>query len=535
MKTRFTLCLIIAILCVGSVLHAHTAGIGTIAVRSWTLRNGTALQASLLMLKDQNVSLEIDATHIQRVQLSDLCDADQQYVLQRYARIATINREFNSELSSAKVSDEQILAQMLGFVFVALVLALTLLSYKQRRLVLTLGLIATIASFYGFRERVALRLSKTSTAFLDSAFAPYKKHLVTSWNTQYYLVENNGIPEHPMMAGITGWQQQVPLPQCYTGSNAWSIPLNPVMSASPIPVNADHFSRGAIALAVNGISIFNPYTNTGVDALVDGQLDNWGGHCGRADDYHYHVAPLHLYGTSPKTLPIAFALDGFAVYGAYEPDGTAMQSLDANHGHLGNDGVYHYHGTQAKPYMVATMVGQVTEDTTHQIVPQAAAHPVRPSLTPLKGAVITDCTPNGTMGYTLSYTLNGGTYKVAYSWTANGNYTFNFISPNGSTTTSTYKSSAPCLSVSGVDDNEDLSVDLHLLPNPASARCRVQLGSSIPATTVQSVSLYNCAGERVYSAQNFEEQIELSGLGKGLYLYCLSTVRKTYVKKLFIE
>jgi hypothetical protein len=153
-----------------------------------------------------------------------------------------------------------------------------------------------------------------------------------------------------------------------------------VIAATPVPVNPQHFIRGALALAVNGIPIFNPFTNTGVDALVDGQLDNFGGHSGRADDYHYHIAPLSLYSQTSPTMPIAFGLDGFPIYGSKEPDGSDMKALDANHGHYGSNGVYHYHGTTAYPYMIGSMVGKVTEDATMQIIPQATATPVRPSL-----------------------------------------------------------------------------------------------------------------------------------------------------------
>ena len=57
--------------------------------------------------------------------------------------------------------------------------------------------------------------------------------------------------------------------------------------------------------------IFNPLNNRGDDAYLFGELDNFGGHCGRADDYHYHLAPVHLEKTIGKGLPIAYALDGY--------------------------------------------------------------------------------------------------------------------------------------------------------------------------------------------------------------------------------
>src|SRR5438067_1282618 len=80
---------------------------------------------------------------------------------------------------------------------------------------------------------------------------------------------------------------------------------------SPSPVSIkNRFLRGAIALAANGIPIFNPQNNRGEISYEIGELDEWGGHCGRADDYHYHIAPLHLQEVLGRELPIACALDG---------------------------------------------------------------------------------------------------------------------------------------------------------------------------------------------------------------------------------
>ncbi|MFN8331992.1 MAG: hypothetical protein U0T81_12390 [Saprospiraceae bacterium] len=36
---------------------------------------------------------------------------------------------------------------------------------------------------------------------------------------------------------------------------------------------------------------------------------------------------------------------------------------------------------------IGKMAGQVTEDNTHQLIPQAAAHPVRVGQNPLRGAL----------------------------------------------------------------------------------------------------------------------------------------------------
>ena len=96
-----------------------------------------------------------------------------------------------------------------------------------------------------------------------------------------------------MGKGITSWQEQVPIPQNYQGANSWAIPLNPVMAETPLNTS-EHLLKGALAVAVNGVPIFNVLNNRSENAFLIGELDNWGGHFGRGDDYHYHMIPTHL-------------------------------------------------------------------------------------------------------------------------------------------------------------------------------------------------------------------------------------------------
>jgi len=286
-------------------------------------------------------------------------------------------------------------------------------------------------------------ITKTSTSFIDSAFTPYKSaNLATNWDETYFYVSSNGIPAHNMMVGITSWQQQVPIAQPYTGTNHWSIPLAPVYAATPLSTKSN-FMKGAVALAVNGVPIFNALNNRGEDSYLIGELDQWGGHCGKGDDYHYHAAPLHLSSTSGLK-PIAFALDGFAVYGAKEPDGSTMKTLDECHGHLGSNNVYHYHGTNDYPYVVGSMKGKVTLDPStpapeNQIIPQAFTNPLRPALTPLNGASITTFSAPSSNSYLLTYKIGAKTGSVQYSWTNTNLYTFVFTDVEGKQTNATYQ------------------------------------------------------------------------------------------------
>ena len=400
--------------------------------------------------------------------------------------------------------------------------------------ILSVGVVMTL---FSFTTKVLQSMqSITDPLFVDSAFTPFKPNVFTHWDANYFYVESNGIPTtHAMMAGITNWQQQVPIPQCYVGNNAWSIPLNPVLAATPVPVSPAHFTRGAIAVAVNGIAIFNPYTNTGADAFLTGQLDNWGGHCGRADDYHYHIAPMSLYNFTSPTLPLAFALDGFAVYGNLEPDGSAMAPLDTNNGHFGTNGVYHYHGVAAAPYMIGNMVGQVTEDSTFQIIPQPHANPIRPAGTPLNGAVITNCQPNATNnGYKLTYTLSGNTDSIVYNWTAGGLYTFNFYTAAGSTI-STYNGFLPCLVPTSVNEIASADNNVMIYPNPTHESFSLRLSNAVQEKDVQQISIYNLKGELIYQSEHYQQTTAIKNLSQGTYFVKIQFTKNQLTKKLIVQ
>lgn len=254
----------------------------------------------------------------------------------------------------------------------------------------------------------------------------------------WLVVESNGLPAHGMMVGITAWQQQVPLPQPYAGANGWRLPLRPQPAAEPVSIR-DRFLRGAIALAANGIPIFNPQNNRGEVSFDIGELDHWGGHCGRSDDYHYHIAPLHLQDTLGRDLPIAFALDGYPIFGLTEPSGTKPEGLDRWNGHETAELGYHYHASATYPFVNGGFHGIVTERE-GQVDPQPRARGVRPALTALRGAEIVGF--SGTPGMTparLDYILRGRRGSVAYTPAAGDQWEFRFTDPDGTVRDATYR------------------------------------------------------------------------------------------------
>lgn len=281
-----------------------------------------------------------------------------------------------------------------------------------------------------------LSASSADGATTLPGFAAFAKSVKVTRSGKYYLVESSGIPDHNMMVGIKAWQQQVPTVQPYFGANAWPIPVTPVISKTPISAK-NHFLRGAIAVAINGVPIFNALTNKGTDAYLTGELDDWGGHCGRADDYHYHTAPLHLQEIAGKKVPIAYALDGFPIYGETEIDGKPAVGLDEFNGHFDSKKKYHYHATKTYPYINGGFKGVVRE-VDGQVDPQALTKSFRPAGAPLRGANITGFERLSEQSYLLSYKLNDETYQIKYSATLT-DVNLEFIAPNGSTRTEMYR------------------------------------------------------------------------------------------------
>lgn len=246
------------------------------SARAWhDVRQGVEYQASLLAVRVDSVTLQLDGGVVVNVPMIDLGDDDRAQAELTLAAVRAMNEAASAPPSATPSSPK----------------------------------------------------AQTDAApWQAGPFAPFAPFVRTRSDAQWLYVESDGLPHAPvdftMMVGIRAWQQQVPIPQAYTGANAWQIPLRPTMAESPVSGKTG-LRRGAIALAANGIPIFNAYNNRGEDAYVIGELDDFGGHCGRADDYHYHAAPLALQKAVGAKNPIAFGLDGFAIYGLFDPKAKA--------------------------------------------------------------------------------------------------------------------------------------------------------------------------------------------------------------------
>ena len=140
-------------------------------------------------------------------------------------------------------------------------------------------------------------------------------------------------------------------------------------------------------------------------------------------------------------MPIAYALDGYPIYGYTEPDGSKVTGLDRLNGHEDADGHYHYHATKAYPYLNGGFHGEVT-DRDGQVDPQPRAEPVRPSLQPLRGATIVGFTSPTPTSRRLTYEVGdrqgfvdyklGGDGTLAQSGRTAGSEHPVFMLPNSS-------------------------------------------------------------------------------------------------------
>jgi hypothetical protein len=237
-----------------------------------------------------------------------------------------------------------------------------------------------------------------------------------------------------MMNGITATNLQVPVAQNFFGTNAWRIPLNPAIAATPTTV-----VDGPVGVAINGVPIFNPCKQGGCqngDTKVLGELDVCNGHAGRADDYHYHAAPTCLMAGKPAsywdTHPVGWALDGFAIFGYNDASGS-IATRDTVCGGNTNPVInapagYSYHVTDASPYVLSCLRGTPSPDLANQ---GAKFRPLRqPPVTPFQVSGMT-LTTDPADGYQVlqftsarsftttesgsdSYTNAPGTYRIRY-------------------------------------------------------------------------------------------------------------------------
>jgi hypothetical protein len=437
MKRHLLAALALAVLFAASAA-AHPGHDHPPDLRVWKDADGLfEIEASFVLARDGQVRLLKHDGALVWVPLSKLSAADRAWVQQRTGEIERLNGVGEPVPMGDGAAQTEAGAPALPVaagVFVLVALAAAGSPFRKRSAVTAGALAVGLAATFGL---VATAQDEKKAPAIQKHFEPFKDKVKFRSDADYFYVESNGVPDHRMMVGITAWQQQVPLPQAYTGKNAWQIPLKPRFADKPVSAKTALF-RGAIALAANGVPIFNPIKNDGkTDTFLAGELDEFGGHCGRADDYHYHTGPVHLEKVVGKGNPIGYALDGYPLYGYTDADGKEPNDLDEFNGRTEKDG-YRYYSTKKYPYVNGGLRGVVTVKD-DQIDPQPRAYSPRPALAPLRGAKITGFErDDDKKAVTVKYEQGGKPGSVKYTAGAES-YTFEFTEPGGKATTEDYK------------------------------------------------------------------------------------------------
>ena len=422
-----------ALLLVTGLSWAHPGHGNASDLRLWREAGGV-FEASFSLERDGQVCLVKHDGAVVWVPLDRLSEADREWVRSKRDEIARMNGDV-APVDSVPSGDGVgglVMLGLIGFVVVALAGNAT----RKRWSGAPFAGAAAMAMIVGIWAMATL--VQDASPAIQKHFEPFKDKLKFRSDSDWFYVESNGMPDHPMMVGIRAWQQQVPIPQNYNGSNAWQIPLHPKMADKPVSAKSALF-RGAIALAVNGVPIFNPIKNDGrTDTFTAGELDQYGGHCGKGDDYHYHIAPVHLEKIVGKGNPIGYALDGYPLYGYLDQMGKEPRNLDAFNGRMEKDG-YKYYSTKQYPYVNGGLKGVVTVRN-DQVDPQPRANPIRPEGRPLRGAKITGFSrDDDKKTVKVVYELSGKAQSVQYTAKDGGTFDFVFTDGAGRQTTESYK------------------------------------------------------------------------------------------------
>lgn len=204
----------------------------------------------------------------------------------------------------------------------------------------------------------------TQSADLPAPYRQYTSDVTARVDGDYVVLTANGVPNHKSPYFATSDSRYA----AYDGTNTsfmlapgtiaaqryeMRIPLHPTRASSPTPT-----PLGPIGLALNGVPFFNQYNGQMRPLTVEvNTFDQYNGHPTPTNAYHYHVEPTYLTHALGADRLLGFLLDGFPVYGPVE-NGRRLTNadLDQLHGHTGPtaewpDGIYHYHVTDADPYI----------------------------------------------------------------------------------------------------------------------------------------------------------------------------------------
>jgi len=270
----------------------------------------------------------------------------------------------------------------------------------------------------------------------------------------YAYITSDTFPSHVKMDGITGTNDQVPVP---APKYASPVTLAPTKATTPTSIDA------ALGVAVNGVPIYD-YSSQGtndlsaydakLDTVLTGELDQCNGHSGRGDDYHYHASPKCMIAAMANAGPgaiLGWAFDGYPIYGSTNPDGSAIAAgeLDVCNGKSDATFGYRYHTSSGHPYIIQCLAGAFDMTKAVRVSPlsKLGGGGGRPPGEKAPGGVTNlKLTESADGSKVMSYTHQGTSYSIAYKPSATANcwdFTDKSYTTRGATQTGTYCRSVP--------------------------------------------------------------------------------------------
>lgn len=203
------------------------------------------------------------------------------------------------------------------------------------------------------------------TGEVPAIFQKFTDNVNVYVDGDYLVIETDDLPNHPSPY----FSQSDSRYEAYNGSNnnyqqnpnsivEQSMTLRIPLSPQPASSN-EATPLGAMGISINGVVFFNQYAGPNNQALTSeiDSFDQYLGHPQQQGAYHYHQEPTYLTSTNGSDALLGWLLDGYPVYGPVENGQRVSNSdLDDFHGHSHAttdypDGTYHYHITDADPYI----------------------------------------------------------------------------------------------------------------------------------------------------------------------------------------
>ncbi|MEZ8826414.1 YHYH protein [Vibrio amylolyticus] len=289
----------------------------------------------------------------------------------------------------------------------------------------------------------SIECTRVKQSIIDSGFT----QVSVVCDNDYAYVQSDTYPSHNVMNGITGTNEQIPVPAL---NYIAPIKLHPQLSSQITTIDA------ALGIAVNGVPIYDysaqgeldvEHYNAKKDTVKLGQLDDCGGHAGRGDDYHYHAKPTCMINTMSNKADepiIGWGYDGYPIFADNNPNGSDIPqgTLDVCNGIEDPQFGYRYHTSPNPPYIIQCLVGEVDTSILPRVAPLKGSK-TRSDLKPPREGV-TDLIhhedENGTRS--LRYRYQGAEYFSSYTPSKTRNNCFDFkqktISNGGKLETGTF-------------------------------------------------------------------------------------------------